>query len=152
MIPLRTGHYDPRVFGEDVHEFKPERFLPDIMKNRRSKEDTINAEKNKEQEIENAKIEKGLASASGGPSYASASGQEKHPSVKSLRPFGGGVSLCPGRHFAANEVYAFVACALRRFDFELLEPNGEAKPAVKLPVVAAYPPDREVIVRIRLRQ
>lgn len=34
-----------------------------------------------------------------------------------MRPFGGGPTLCPGRHFAAAEVKAFVAGALMRFDF-----------------------------------
>lgn len=34
-----------------------------------------------------------------------------------MRPFGGGPTLCPGRHFASAEIKAFVAGALMRFDF-----------------------------------
>jgi len=48
-------------------------------------------------------------------------------SIKSMKPFGGGVTLCPGRHFAQNESMAFAATALRRFDIQLVEGQKEAK-------------------------
>jgi cytochrome P450 len=35
---------------------------------------------------------------------------------KMVRAFGGGVSLCPGRFFASNEVLSYAASALWRFD------------------------------------
>jgi cytochrome P450 len=45
------------------------------------------------------------------------------PGQKRLNPiafrgFGGGSTLCPGRHFASTEVIAFVALAIVRFDFK----------------------------------
>ncbi|KAL1622104.1 hypothetical protein SLS54_005169 [Diplodia seriata] len=37
----------------------------------------------------------------------------------SYRPFGGGVSLCPGRHLAKSEVCGFLATLLQRYDVAL---------------------------------
>ncbi|KIO32235.1 hypothetical protein M407DRAFT_18804 [Tulasnella calospora MUT 4182] len=48
-----------------------------------------------------------------------------------MRPFGGGPTLCPGRHFAALEVKTFVAGALMRFNFEF--PEGMPEMDVKTP-------------------
>ncbi|KAG8907950.1 hypothetical protein FRB99_001458 [Tulasnella sp. 403] len=48
-----------------------------------------------------------------------------------MRPFGGGPTLCPGRHFAASEVKAFVAGALMRFNFDI--PGGCPEMDVKTP-------------------
>jgi cytochrome P450 len=87
-------------------------------------------------------FEKGDAKSNGPPG----------PSHKSLKPFGGGVSLCPGRHFAANQGLAFVATALRRFDFQLVEGQKEAKPLLSVPVIGTYSPDHDVYVRIRLKK
>ncbi|KAJ3047965.1 hypothetical protein HK097_010996 [Rhizophlyctis rosea] len=39
-----------------------------------------------------------------------------------LLPFGGGVSLCPGRFFASHEIKSFVALMLQLFDMEVLDP------------------------------
>ena len=38
---------------------------------------------------------------------------------RSVMPFGGGESLCPGRHFAKNEIAQFVAGVLLQFDVAL---------------------------------
>ncbi len=38
-----------------------------------------------------------------------------------LMPFGGGVSMCPGRHFARNEIKLTVAFLLSAFDLELTD-------------------------------
>lgn len=42
----------------------------------------------------------------------------KRPNPVAFRGFGGGTTLCPGRHFASTEVLAFVALSIVRFDFE----------------------------------
>ncbi|MCJ1244327.1 hypothetical protein MMC30_001525 [Trapelia coarctata] len=45
-----------------------------------------------------------------------------------FRPFGGGTTLCPGRFLAKQEVLAFVALTLQRFDIELaLVDKGDGK-------------------------
>jgi len=73
-------------------------------------------------------------------------------SIKSMRPFGGGVTHCPGRHFAVNEILTFIATVLRRFDIQLVEGQTEAKPLTSYLAAGTYPPDRNVSVRIRLRK
>lgn len=42
----------------------------------------------------------------------------KRPTPVAFRGFGGGTTLCPGRHFASTEVLAFVALAIVRLNFE----------------------------------
>jgi cytochrome P450 len=123
MIPFRTIHYDPKTFGERVDEFVPDRFLKDFIK----------------------------TDASNGHTVDNGSGESRGPSIKSMKPFGGGATFCPGRHFAGNEALAFIATALRRFDIQLVEGQKEAKPLTSSPAAAVYPPDREIFARIRLR-
>ncbi len=53
----------------------------------------------------------------------------------SYRPFGGGDTLCPGRHLAKHVVFTFVALSLRRYNFSLAYPQPfpkyeESKPAI----------------------
>lgn len=55
----------------------------------------------------------------------------------SYRPFGGGVSKCPGRHMSKIEVMGFIALLLNRFDVELttfpeLGLRGSPQPFPKL--------------------
>jgi cholesterol 7alpha-monooxygenase len=47
----------------------------------------------------------------------------KHGKVLStpVRPFGGGVSMCPGRKFASYEINVFLANLLHRYDLELVD-------------------------------
>ncbi|KAL8851305.1 MAG: hypothetical protein Q9221_003750 [Calogaya cf. arnoldii] len=49
---------------------------------------------------------------------------EKNPKLlrsASWRPFGGGITMCPGRYVAKESVAIFIAIALRRFNFEFVE-------------------------------
>jgi cytochrome P450 len=123
MIPLRPNHQDPKTYGERVDEFVPDRFLQDFIK----------------------------TDSSNGHAADSTSVGTKAPSIKSMKPFGGGITLCPGRHFAVNETVTFIASALRRFDIEVVESQKEAKPLTSYPVAGTFPPDRDVSVRIRLK-
>ncbi|XP_043918571.1 7-alpha-hydroxycholest-4-en-3-one 12-alpha-hydroxylase-like [Protopterus annectens] len=43
-------------------------------------------------------------------------------------PWGAGVSMCPGRFFAVNELKQFVFLMLTYFEFELVNPNEEIPP------------------------
>jgi len=124
MMPLRTNHQDPKTYGERIDEFVPDRFLNDFIK----------------------------TDSSNGHAADGTSVGKKVPSIKSMKPFGGGVTLCPGRHLAGNEVVAFIAIALRRFDIQLVEGQKEARPLTSYPVNGTYPPDYDVSVRIRLRK
>ncbi|KAH0433866.1 hypothetical protein CcaCcLH18_05618 [Colletotrichum camelliae] len=70
-------------------------------------------------------------------------------------PFGGGVSMCPGRHFAKQEILLTVATLVTRFDMEVLEwtymdgrkSDRPAKDNEKYFLNAAVPPDRDVRIR-----
>lgn len=55
--------------------------------------------------------------------------------ISSFRPFGGGQTLCPGRHLAKHIVFTFVAITLRRYDLTLSFPQRfprykECKPSI----------------------
>ena len=114
MIPLRTNHHDPKLYGERINEFVPDRFISDFQKN--------------------------------------SNVVKKGPTMKTMKPFGGGNTLCPGRHFAANESFAFVASALRKLDIQLVDGQKEAKPLTTVPSTGVYPPDHEILITIRPKQ
>ncbi|KAH7119034.1 cytochrome P450 [Dendryphion nanum] len=42
----------------------------------------------------------------------------KRPSQAGFRPFGGGTTLCPGRHFATTEILAFITVMIMQFDIK----------------------------------
>ena len=81
QMPSRIIHKDPSLWGPDVEEFNPRRFMKDSEAQR-----------------------------SGG------STARKRPSPACFRAFGGGTTLCPGRHFATNEILALTAMFVLRFD------------------------------------
>ncbi|KAJ0058721.1 hypothetical protein NL108_000387 [Boleophthalmus pectinirostris] len=67
-------------------------------------------------------------------------------------PWGSGVSMCPGRFFATNELKQFIFLMLVYFDIELINPDE------KIPQIdhrrwgfGSMQPDREVKFRYRLR-
>lgn len=49
--------------------------------------------------------------------FVKETGRMKHNPV-AFRAFGGGVALCPGRHFASTEILAFASVILLRFDIQ----------------------------------
>lgn len=75
-------------------------------------------------------------------------------SAGSYRPFGGGSTICPGRHFAQVEVTALVAMILWRFD--ILPTSGTElslpQPKQDSVVEAVFPPIQDVEVLFRKRQ
>ena len=67
-------------------------------------------------------------------------------------PWGAGVSMCPGRFFAMNELKQFVFFMILYFDFELKNPNEEVPDIdVKRWGFGAMQPTRDVGFRYRLR-
>ncbi|KAF2971334.1 hypothetical protein GQX73_g2192 [Xylaria multiplex] len=82
LIPSRQLHTNECVWGPDVRQFNPKRFLKN----------------------------KSLA---------------RH---SSFRPFGGGLTYCPGRVLAKEEVYGFIAILMHRFDIQLALAHDGSKP------------------------
>lgn len=78
--------------------------------------------------------------------------KKNRPSDICFRAFGGGKTLCPGRHFATNEILAVVAVFIARLDMKPV--NGEWKHPTALNTnVAAVvmEPDDDVRVEIKTR-
>lgn len=115
MMPVRPNHFDPNVFGDDVDDFVPERFI---------------------------RTEEELARSPG----------LKNPGTKVLKAFGGGTTLCPGRHFAANEILSSVAAILEKFELDVVEGEKIAIPSSKEPTVGTYLADHDVKIRMRVRE
>ena len=70
----------------------------------------------------------------------------------SWMPYGGGKNICPGRHFAKQEILLTVAILLARFDLELCARKGSPlKPDMKYFGLGTLPPKGRVPFRIRKR-
>ncbi|KAI1746708.1 cytochrome P450 [Xylaria castorea] len=78
-------------------------------------------------------------------------GREKQNRV-AYRPFGGGHTLCPGRHFASTEIMMVAAICVLQFDVvpvagKWIEPTFERSPSG-----ASFPiPDEDILVEFRHR-
>ncbi|KAG8805453.1 hypothetical protein FRC18_006691 [Serendipita sp. 400] len=78
---------------------------------------------------------------------------KKNPGIRAVVPFGGGYTMCPGRHFATNEIFSFVATIFRNFDITFCDPSQrEVRPKTEWPTLTGLPPDGDVFVTIRLRK
>lgn len=87
--------------------------------------------------------------------------QKGLPASIQLQPFGGGVSMCPGRHLAMGEIRAFVAQVALRWEIELpgapnegmsLEGAGVPPLDMARAGLGSLPPVGKVPCRIRLRK
>ena len=118
-------HANKAIWGPDAEDFNPSRFLKPAV---------------------------GANGATNGGTNGGGSGQGGvHPAA--FRGFGGGKTLCPGRHFATNEILAFVAMIVLTFDLEA--PSGGA---IKVPgkddgvlPVHILEPVEQVNVAVKLR-
>jgi len=74
-------------------------------------------------------------------------------------PYGGGIHLCPGRHFAKQEIMVAIALMILRFDFEMLGyvkmdgTRSDRGPRLDEEFAGSgvMPPDRDMRVRLRKR-
>ena len=70
-----------------------------------------------------------------------------------FRGFGGGSTLCPGRHFVSTEIIAFVALMILRFDFKPVSGKWVRPTTDKAGMQATVPPpDTDIEVEITLRE
>ncbi|KAI0806444.1 cytochrome P450 [Xylaria sp. FL0064] len=76
----------------------------------------------------------------------------KGPNPIAFRGFGGGTTLCPGRHFASTEILMFSALLVLRFDIHPVKGEWIAPPTTKSPMVNVLPvPDWDFQVEMRPR-
>ncbi|KAJ8113401.1 hypothetical protein ONZ43_g5164 [Nemania bipapillata] len=79
----------------------------------------------------------------------------REPGAKRINPvafrgFGGGTTLCPGRHFASTEILMFAALLVLRFDVRPVTGKWSAPTIAKSPMINALPvPDYDVEVELR---
>ena len=131
MMPARPQHMDPAIWGEDYGQFVPDRFIrPD---------------------------DKGGKFGNGGEKSQGEVGEKdaerrRLAKERMMRPFGGGVSLCPGRFFASYEIWAFVACVIWQYDLTVKE--GEKVPSIdtKSPTIGMMSPTHDVKIRLVKRK
>ena len=109
QMPSRIIHQDASLWGSDVTQFNPRRFLPEEKKNR--------------------------------------------PNDACFRAFGGGKTLCPGRHFATNEILAVVAVFIARFDMTPVGGVWKHPSTINTNVAAVImQPDDDIEVEIKTRK
>lgn len=78
--------------------------------------------------------------------------KKSRPRDVCFRAFGGGKTLCPGRHFATNETLAVVALWIARFDMRPAQGDWKMPTTAKTNVAAAIMgPDDDVQVEIATR-
>ncbi|EPS40688.1 hypothetical protein H072_5436 [Dactylellina haptotyla CBS 200.50] len=79
---------------------------------------------------------------------ASAAGKRIRDYQSKVRPFGGGVSICPGRHFAGQEILATVAVFVTAFEWEM---EGKKAPEVNRDYFGAggLPPKSDVRLKVK---
>lgn len=84
--------------------------------------------------------------------HVQAENGRKRPDPVAFRGFGGGSTLCPGRHFAATEVLAFAALIILRFDIEPVEGQWKTPTVENSNLgIAIHKPDQDVEIEIRPR-
>lgn len=77
--------------------------------------------------------------------------EKQHPA--SFRSFGGGATLCPGRHFATAELCAVTAMFIMEFDMLPVEGGWSVPDWAHGKVASAVPPPvRDVRVRVKRRE
>lgn len=69
-----------------------------------------------------------------------------------LMPFGSGSTMCPGRHFALNEIKQFLCLLLLYFDLELEEDQTTATLDHSRAGLGVLLPNTDVRFRYRLRK
>ena len=114
QMPSRVIHSDSSIWGRDVNEFNPRRFM------REAKEKTSTS---------------------------------KAAPAAAFRAFGGGTTLCPGRHFATNEILAVFAMLVMQYD--MVPVNGKfTLPTTKKTNVATVvmEPDADIEVEVTKRK
>ncbi|CAF1317025.1 unnamed protein product [Rotaria magnacalcarata] len=72
--------------------------------------------------------------------------------IKGLLTFGSGKTICPGRHFAKNEIKICTALILQNIDYEFLETNMNINCVKNRIGFGIAPPDCDVPIRYRYKE
>ncbi|TWU71320.1 hypothetical protein ED733_000470 [Metarhizium rileyi] len=123
MIVSPVVHSDVTAWGSSACEFQHRRFIQD---NNRSayNETSHNAMETPSKGILDTRSDPGNVSPEKGPAN---------------RLFGGGSTLCPGRHLASQEVLSFLALTIMRFDLNPVNKIQWIPPKKFIPLPTALP-------------
>ncbi|KUJ19323.1 cytochrome P450 oxidoreductase, partial [Mollisia scopiformis] len=81
------------------------------------------------------------------------SGSKKRPNPVAFRGFGGGTTLCPGRHFASTEILAFATLMVLRFEIIPVGGKWSCPTTEKAEMWATVPqPDMDIVVEVKPRK
>lgn len=85
-------------------------------------------------------------------------GHRKNINLTAFRAFGGGHTICPGRHFSSTEIIAFAALVVLQFDIEPIGAGGDGVGRWEEPTWANSPmvstfhiPDKDFKVFVKPR-
>jgi hypothetical protein len=73
---------------------------------------------------------------------------------QSFRPFGGGISYCPGRLLAQKEAMAFTALLLNKFNISVLDGQSYPEMDTAKPCLGIIDPGQgqDLLLRVKIRQ
>ncbi|OJD17705.1 hypothetical protein AJ78_02230 [Emergomyces pasteurianus Ep9510] len=157
LIPGREMQMDPGVWSldgssPDVSKFWAERFIDEEQDADGNKGEDINGRiklQEGSERIKNGMTLSADAMAMPGKTWSKQSRERMY----SMRPFGGGISFCPGRNLAMYEMVVSLVAILSAFEIEVdkeaLSSNGMPQPNFDLS--GTMGPDRQFIVRMRRR-
>lgn len=84
--------------------------------------------------------------------FLNSSSRKNLSSTSAFRPFGAGVSMCPGRHFSTNVILSLVVMILLKFDVEPLEGEWRQPTKRNADMWNAMPkPDQDIDVKFVAR-
>ncbi|KAL8878165.1 MAG: hypothetical protein Q9198_003970 [Flavoplaca austrocitrina] len=79
--------------------------------------------------------------------------QSQKPNLKALRAFGGGTTLCPGRHFATTEILATVVMFILRYNLTPLDGTWTPPKTEKTNIAwVVMEPDTDIRVKVEPRE
>lgn len=145
-------HADPGIWGEGAGEFEALRFikLANQIPSTSSSQEGLATSQTTENSTDATKTEE--KSQAGGDRLKGI-----HPAA--FRAFGGGKTLCPGRHFATHEILAFVAMIVLTVDLEAVDKDAKAGGKLVVPEkedgvlpVHILEPKTDVMVKVRVRK
>ncbi|KAK3679793.1 hypothetical protein LTR78_000169 [Recurvomyces mirabilis] len=139
-VAANVLHFRPEIWGQDVAEFRPRRFL------------SQHGGGVKVDGVAGGEFE-GKGKVLHDPAATFRDGNGKlHPGA--FRTFGGGNNICPGRHLAANEILAIIGLFVAGFEVSMVDGSPYVGPPYeKMKVIAGvHKPAHDVEVCVRRRE
>ena len=139
QMPAAPMHYNTGLWGDDAKEFSPARFIKGSSSPSSSSTN-----------VNDTGLFRGYDPSTGTMNSRPATMRK----VKngSFRAFGGGATLCPGRHFATDELISSTAMFISRFDLQAPE-GGWKEPQCQGNRLASSipPPSGDLKVKVKPR-